>query len=201
VQDAARKARLAAFAGGQKHILQAPLLLVWLIDLARLGTLAREGGSEAEGLAFIESFIVGAVDTSLAAQNAVTAAESLGLGCVYIGAMRNKPLDVARELGLPPNVVALFGLLVGRPDPAVATGIKPRLPQEAVLHRETYSWGQEQRTAVDSYNARVRSFQQEQGMPLQDWSEQAVNRVKNIASLSGRDKLREALETLGFGLK
>jgi nitroreductase len=201
VEDAARKARLAAIAGGQKHIVQAPLLLVWLLDLARLGTLAQERGSAAEGLTYIESFIVGAVDTSLAAQNAVVAAESLGLGCVYIGALRNKPIEVAKELGLPPNVLALFGLVVGHPDPAVPSGIKPRLPQQSVLHREHYAWGPAQREAVQSYNARLRSFQAEQGMPLQDWSELALNRMKGAPSLNGRDKLREALTTLGFGLK
>jgi nitroreductase len=201
VEDAARKARLAALASAQKHITQAPLLLVWLLDLARLDQLAREAGKAADGLAFIESFIVGAVDTSLAAQNAVVAAESLGFGCVYIGAMRNKPLDVAKELNLPPNVMALFGLCVGYPDPTVVTGIKPRLPQHVVLHRETYAWGEEQRTGVNSYDARMQLFQQEQGMPLQDWSDQALNRVKNAASLNGRDRLRDALTALGFGLK
>jgi len=201
VEDAARKARLAALAGGQKHIVQAPLLLVWLVDLARIGTIAQERGSAAEGLTYLESFVVGAVDVSLAAQNAVIALESLGLGCVYIGAMRNKPVEVAKELGLPPNVMALFGLVVGYPDPAVPGGIKPRLPQEAVLHREQYTWGPAQSAAVESYNARLRGFQAEQKMPLQDWTELVLNRVRNAPTLSGRDKLREALTTLGFGLK
>ena len=36
VEDEARKARLAALAGGQKHIIEAPLFLVWLIDFDRL---------------------------------------------------------------------------------------------------------------------------------------------------------------------
>ncbi|MGP0060793.1 MAG: NADPH-dependent oxidoreductase [Beijerinckiaceae bacterium] len=201
VEDAARKARLAALAGNQKHIVQAPLFLVWLLDLARLEAMAQERSRAAEGLAYIDSFVVGAVDTSLAAQNALVAAESLGLGCVYIGGIRNKPVDVAAELGLPPNVLAIVGLVVGYPDPAVRTGIKPRLPQEAVLHRERYAWGPAQRAAVEDYNARLRSFQEEQGMPLQDWSDLALNRMKGAPNLSGRDKLRDALTALGFGLR
>jgi nitroreductase len=201
VEDRARKARLAALAGGQKHIDQAPLLLVWLADLARIEALAQERGSLVEGLTYIESFLVGTVDASLAAQNAILAAESLGFGAVYIGAIRNKPLDVARELGLPPNVLALFGLVVGYADPNVPTAIKPRLPQRAVLHREQYARGPAQQAAVASYDAALRDFQEEQRMPLQDWSELVLNRVKGPASLNGRDKLREALLTLGFGLK
>jgi nitroreductase len=201
VEDFDRKARLAALAGGQKHIIQAPLLLVWLIDLNRLGTIAKERDSAAEGLTFLESFLVSAVDASLAGQNAVIAAESFGLGCVYIGAMRNKPVEVAKELNLPPNVMALFGLVVGRPDPTVPSGIKPRLPQEAVLHREHYHWDEAQSAAVEDYNAHLRGFQAEQKMALQDWTEIVVNRVRGAPSLNGRDKLREALTSLGFGLK
>ena len=39
------------------------------------------------------------VDVALAAQNASLAAESLGLGTVFVGAIRNRPLEVAAELG------------------------------------------------------------------------------------------------------
>ncbi len=175
VEDPDRKARLAAIAGNQKHILQAPLFLVWLLDLARLDNLAKERGTTAEALTYLESFLVGAVDASLAAQNAFVALESLGLGGVYIGAIRAKPVDVAKELGLPPNVFPLFGLVVGWPDPAVPTGIKPRLPQEAVLFREQYAWGDAQRAAVEAYDARIRRFQEEQKLPAQDWSTLALN--------------------------
>ncbi len=201
VEDPARKARLAALANNQKHINEAPLFLVWLLDLARLENLARERNVTAEALSYLESFLVGAVDTALAAQNAVVALESLGLGGVYIGAIRSKPVAVAKELGLPPNVFPLFGLVVGWPDSTVATDIKPRLPQEAVLFREQYAWGDTQRVAIDAYDARLRAFQEEQKLPLQDWSVQALNRVKDSPSLHGRDRLREALTTLGFGLK
>ena len=66
------------------------------------------------------------------------AAESLGLGTVYVGALRHHPEKVAAELNLPPNAFAAFGLAVGHPDPAVPGAVKPRLPQSLVLHREQY---------------------------------------------------------------
>lgn len=115
VEDKARKARLAALAGDQKQIHQAPLLLLWIVDHHRLAALGDELGTPAQGLHFLESFLLGAVDTSLAAQNAVVAAESVGLGSCYIGAIRNHPAEVAVELGLPPRAFALFGLTeIGR---------------------------------------------------------------------------------------
>jgi nitroreductase len=201
VEDAARKARLAAFAGNQRHILEAPLLLVWLVDLARLTRLAEERSAPSAALDYIECFLLGAVDAALAAQNAVVALESLGLGAVYIGALRNKPAEVAAELGLPPHVFPIFGLVVGRPDPARPTAVKPRLPPDAVLFRERYAWGETQRQAVAAYDERIKAFQREQGLPEQDWTVLAGNRVRDAKSLNGRDVLRTVLHQLGFQLK
>jgi nitroreductase len=201
VEDPARKARLAALAGNQKHIVEAPLFLVWLVDLARLGRMAEERGVPAEALPYLESFVVGVVDAALAAQSAVVALESLGLGSVYIGAMRNKPAEVAAELGLPPDVFALFGMAIGRPDPARPADVKPRLPQQAVLFREHYGWGDAQRDAIAAYDERMRGFQREQGQAEQGWTGPIGNRVRDAGSLSGRDVLRSVLHGLGFGLR
>ena len=153
-----------------------------------------------QGLDYLEPFIVGVVDAALAAQNAAVAVESLGLGFVYIGAMRNHPEKVAAELGLPPHVMALFGMCVGYPDPDVPTGVKPRLPQSAVLHREQYS-AAAQSAAFTDYDLRIRKFQREQAMTETDWTQQATNRVKTAASLHGRDRMCEALRNLGFALR
>jgi nitroreductase len=99
VEDPARKARLAELGSGQKHILQCPLYLVWCVDLARLRLAAGERQIVLEGLDYLEPFIVGIVDAALAAQNAAVALESLGLGHVLIGAMRNHPEEVAPSSG------------------------------------------------------------------------------------------------------
>lgn len=200
VEDHERKSRLAVLAGGQNHIVQCPLFLVWLADLARLAHVAHQTGRSAAGLDYLECFIVAVVDAALAAQNAVVALESLGLGSVYIGAIRNKPEAVATELSLPPNVFALFGLCVGYPDPAVPTGVKPRLAQSAVLHRERYSLDA-QRDAITAYDTVLRAFQGEQGLPPLDWSWQAIERVKGPETLRGRDRLRAALAGFGFALR
>jgi len=200
VEDQDHKARLSELAGQQKFIRDAPLLLVWLCDHARLSAIAAERQTPVEGIHYLEEFIVGIVDAALAAQSAAIAAESLGLGCVYIGAMRNLPEQVAAELGLPPQVFAVFGMSVGYPDPAGETGVKPRLPRPVVLHRERYG-GASQAPDITRYNATVRAFQREQGMREQDWTQQSIDRVKDIAALRGRERMREALRHLGFELR
>jgi len=200
VTDAARKKKLAEFAGNQKHIEDAPLFLVFLADLSRLGRAAARQGLAAGATDFLETFLVAVVDAALAAQNAVVALESLGLGSVYIGAMRNRPEEVAAELGLPPQAFAVFGLCIGHPDPAKASSIKPRLPQPTVLHRERYSIDGEE-PALAAYDQDLRRFQKSQGMTEVDWTRFAVERVKDAAALRGRDRLGAILARLGFPLR
>lgn len=200
VEDPERKSRLAGLAADQAFIRQAPLFLVWLLDHHKLRSTARAQGREAEALDYVESLLLGAVDTALAAQNATLALESLGLGATYVGAIRNKPLDVAAELGLPEHVLALFGQAVGRPDPQAATAVKPRLPPEAVVFRERYAWGPDQTAAVEDYNPRLRAFQRDQGMTEQDWTVQATNRTSGPQSMAGRHRLHDFLQELGFPL-
>ena len=200
VEETERKSRLAELAGQQQFIRDAPLLLVWLADLSRLDRIAAEYQAQVDGTHYLEEFIVGVVDAALAAQSALIAAESLGLGAVYIGAVRNLPEQIAAELGLPPHVFAVFGMSVGYPDPSRETGIKPRLPQSVVLHREQYSVAP-RGEAFDGYNATMREFQREQGMKAIDWTQQCFNRVKDAEALRGRDRMREALRNLGFELR
>ena len=201
VEDKERKNRLADLAGGQQHIRDCPLMLVWLCDLARLEFIGKERGREAAALPYLEIFMTGIVDAALAAQNAAVALESLGLGCCYIGAMRNKPEDVAKELNLPPNVFAVFGMTIGVPDPAALAAVKPRLGPRAVLHHEQYQWGDEQREAVDTLDLKFKDFQHEQKLPDQGWVRQVLSRVRGVEAMSGRERLRQALQALGFELR
>ncbi len=201
VEDPERKARLARFAGDQEHVSACPLLLIWLADLARLERIAVQQALPYAALDYTEMLLLGVIDAALAAQNAAVAAESLGLGVVYIGAMRNQPLEVAAELHLPARVFAAFGMCVGWPDPAHPAAVKPRLPQSVVLHRETYSTAREEQ-AVARYGEAMGQFYAEQAMRVQgDWARHSAKRIAGPQSLAGRDQLREALIRLGFELR
>jgi hypothetical protein len=46
-----------------------------------------------------------------------------------------------------------------------------------------------------------KDFQKEQGLPEQGWIRQVLSRVRGVDSMSGRDRLREALQKLGFELR
>lgn len=200
VENTQTKARLAEIAGGQKHVAEAPLVLVWLADLARLEEIGRREERPTGALSYLETLFVGIIDAALAAQNAVVALESLGLGGVYIGALRNRPEEVAGLLGLPPNVLAVFGLAIGYPDPERPADVKPRLPQPLILHRERYDPTLPP-TDLAAYEASLKRFQRGQRLPDVGWMEAALNRVRGPEALSGRDRMRDALLSLGFGLR
>lgn len=196
VRDPERKARLATLAGNQQFINAAPLFLIWVADLSRARRLAERAGTALEAADYLESTILGFVDAALAAQNAVVAAESLGLGTVFVGAIRNRPEEVAAELGLPPRAVAAFGLAVGTPDPTEHAGIKPRLPQAAVLHHERYDAATAD-SHIPTYDERLGEYNARHGAPG-NWSERVLARLAGPQSLSGRHRLREALTGLGL---
>ncbi len=195
VEDAGRRQRLSVLAGDQAHVRTAPLFLAWIADLARVSAIGAELDQPTAATAYLEATLLGVIDVALAAQNAVVALEAMGLGTVYIGGLRNHPEEVAAELGLPPHSFAVFGLCVGWPDPAQPAAVKPRLPQAAVLHRERYN-AAGQAEALDRFDAVSMAFQRSQGMRQVPWTRQTAARLKGPEAMSGRDRLRAALEAL-----
>jgi nitroreductase len=200
VTDPDKKAALAKLANNQKHIEQCPLFLVWVADISRNQRLGVEEGVTLEVMPYQETFLVAAIDAALAAQNAVVAAEALGLSTVYIGALRNKPLDVAQTVGLPQGAFGVFGLCVGYAAPTAASEVKPRLPQDVVLHHDVYDASNEpaQRAA---YDALIGVFSARNEMAADTWTSRVIGRMGKLAALSGRDKLVAALNKMGFELK
>jgi nitroreductase len=200
VTDPAKKAALAKIANNQKHIEQCPLFLVWLADVSRNERLGVEEGVTLETIPHFETFLVAAIDAALAAQNATVAAESLGLSMVYIGAMRNNPIEVGRLLGLPPGAMGVFGMCVGYPLPTVTNEVKPRLPQTAILHYDTYdAAGEPARRAA--YDAQMAVFSQRNEMTQDTWTKRVIGRMGKLAAMSGRDRLVSILNTMGFPLR
>ncbi len=82
----------------------------------------------------------------------------------------------------------------------MAGGVKPRLPQRAVLHREQYD-KTPQPEAVLHYDAQMSDFQREQNMDVIGWLGRTIPRLRSVKSLAGRDRMREALANLGFELR
>jgi nitroreductase len=200
VTDPEKKAALAQAAANQKHIEQCPLFLVWVADISRNQRLGAEEGVTLEVMPYQETFLVAAIDAALAAQNATVAAESLGLSCVYIGALRNNPREIARIVGLPAGAFGVFGMCVGYASATGATEVKPRLPQDVILHYDTYDATGEA-AHRKAYDTLLESFSARHGMAMDTWTRRVIGRMGKIAAMAGRDKLVTVLNAMGFELK
>ncbi|MBD1558070.1 oxygen-insensitive NADPH nitroreductase [Vibrio sp. S9_S30] len=131
VTDPVKRDALVTFSGGQKYVGTAPEFLVFCIDLQRHVEMNENVKPE-----FTELTLIGAVDAGIMAQNCLLAAESMGLGGVYIGGLRNCAQEVDELLELPPHTAVLFGMCLGHPDQNPE--VKPRLSPGVIVHENTY---------------------------------------------------------------
>lgn len=198
VRDPERKAELSRLMGDQPYVEHAPVFLVWVADLARDAEVIRAHGAEPETLGYIENTLLCSLDIGIAAQNALLAAESLGLGGVFVGSLRNAPEAVSALLNLPRHAFPMVGMSIGYPDPDAGTGIKPRLPLSGVLHREEYDPGR-WRGAIEIYERDYEEYFAGQGVPGRSWARTVVGRLAKPEGLHGRHTMRESLRSQGFG--
>ena len=111
--------------GGQEHVKNAPVLLSFSVDYAKIINALGQLGIEKPGLA-VEWVVTAAVDAGIMAGWAALAAESLGYGVSFI-ALYSNPCRVAEILELPKRVIPLVGLVIGVPgeEPPVRSRVHP----------------------------------------------------------------------------
>lgn len=197
VRDPERRRRLSQSIGGHAYVENAPVFLVFVADFHRAGRLAESRDAAVGTVGYIENTLVAFADAGIAAQNALLAAESLGLGGVFVGSVRNNTPAIVDELGLPDHVFPVFGLAIGRPDPDEAAGVKPRLPMAAVLHEERYD-AEAWRDAVADYEERLADYYADYGKPDYSWARIIEKRIGSVAGLHGREVMRERLREQGL---
>ena len=153
VRDPAKREVLKECSGGQKWTVTAPLVLLFCADLHRSGKYF--DGIDKDVLTNTECYTVAVIDAALAAQNAFTAAESMGLGGVIVGGIRNDVQKLIDTFELPEQVAPLFALCLGHPDDN--PGLKPRLPQAVVHKIDTYTEAGNDEL-VAKYDAEVKEY-------------------------------------------
>jgi len=143
------------------------------------------------------SFLVSTIDASLVGMSVQTGAESMGLGAVMIGAMRNHPQEVASLLGLPPHVYVTYGMCLGWPVNENIPPQKPRLPRDLIIHEEKYDRSNP-KPKIEAYNIELAQHYVSLGKNLDPaaWSGVIAR------SLSGpmRPENLQRLADLGFNI-
>ena len=194
VRDIETRRRIREACGGaQPQILEAAVFIAFCADTRRVAHACTKYGKPFGAETTMEMFLVSSIDTALVGMCASLAAESLGLGTVMIGAIRNNVIAASEILGLPPKVYAVFGLCVGWP--AEAPTCKPRHPLDIVVHREAYD-DTGMKDGVTEYDRTLADHYRAQGKPTVDhsWSQHMIERF----SESPRPDLSAELSQLGF---
>ncbi|MGT2910403.1 nitroreductase family protein [Streptococcus cameli] len=157
----------------QPAILQADKILVFVGDHNRASKAAALHGApfDAKGT---ENLLISSVDASLAAQNAMLAAESLGYGGVFIGMIRHVALAVSELIALPDYTYPIFCIALGVPNQQHP--VKPRMAYEAIVFEEEYQ--EQDVAAIEDHDAVQTEYAGARQTEL--WSERLVNQFKDV---------------------
>jgi nitroreductase len=141
IDDPQLKQRLSETCDDQPFIAKAPWVLVFVadyqkwIDLFEYSQVSRVEGVEHRSVPGVGDLVLACCDALIAAQNAVVAAESLGIGSCYIGDILEKAEQHVELLRLPNHTFPVTMLCFGRP--GVTRAQVPRY-EDNVVHRNTY---------------------------------------------------------------
>jgi nitroreductase len=195
VQNMKKRKAIAELAGPQAWVARAPVFLVFCADFSRLEAVCRIHDTAMQK-GWAEQFVTATVDTALLAQNVLIAAESLGMGGVYIGGIRNDPQTVCDLLAIPDQAYPVFGMCLGWPaqDPPP----KPRLPVEAVLFTDRYPQ-QQDTDMLAAYDRSTNHYYLTRNSNLKDetWTRQMADFMSRVF----RPHMKAFLEKKGFFLK
>ncbi|CAD2078976.1 oxygen-insensitive NADPH nitroreductase [Phocicoccus pinnipedialis] len=164
-------------------------LFIFVVDYNRHKQLASRSDYEIK-FNSTESLLVGIVDAALAAENMAIAAESMGLGIVFLGSIRNDAAKMIEILNLPEGTFPIFGMAVGYP---VEEGsFKERLPLEAVYFENEYPEFEEVKESLNDYDETVTQYYKtrEENKRNDKWSRQVMKTLSKKERLDVHDVLK-----------
>lgn len=138
ITDQKLKERLAVTCDNQPFIAQAKMVLIFCADCQKWYDAYLAGGCTPRKPG-VGDLMLAVTDTAIAAQNAVTAAQSLGIGSCYIGDIMEQ-CEIHRELlNLPEYVFPAAMLVFGYPTEQQKERKKPeRCDLEAIVSENGY---------------------------------------------------------------
>lgn len=138
VTDQKIKDRLVETCDNQPFIASAKMVLIFCADCKKWYDAFRYAGCEVRTPG-VGDLLLAVSDANIAAQNAVTAAESLGIGSCYIGDIMENCEEQRELLGLPKYVFPAAMLVFGYPTEQQKARKKPlRADKKHIVHENSY---------------------------------------------------------------
>lgn len=156
-----QREKLAVLCDNQAFIAKAAMVLIFCADPQKWYNAYKQAGCEPR-LQGVGDLLLSVADSFVAAQNAVTAADSLGIGSCYIGDILENCEAVRELLALPQGVLPCAMLTFGYPTKGQISRKKPqRCPMQYIVHENTYDTLTAQETrAMLEYKAGNKDYEQ-----------------------------------------
>ncbi len=149
-----KRQKLTSLLGDQTWVDSAPVLLIFCGNNRRQRQI-HEWKEVPFANDHLDAFFNAVGDAAIALGAFVTAAESIGLGCCPISAVRNEASAISDLLSLPQHVFPFAGLAVGYL--AVQPKVSQRLPLSVTCHWERFSEAGIEEKIAEYDNQRERS--------------------------------------------
>ncbi len=150
VEDKAVQRTIAAAITDMPWIADAPAFLVFIANGARVPAISKMRGKPFPN-DHLDLFFNAVADAAIVLATFIRAAETAGLGCCPISAIRDHAAMVSGLLGLPEKVVPVAGLCVGWP--AEQRDITARLGLDTTVHRGRFD-DSDLANKIDAYDRR-----------------------------------------------
>ena len=172
-------------------------LFIFLVDMYRNQKIRQAAGKDDGLLHTTDLFQQASEDAILAVQNTLTAAESMGLGGVILGSIKNDPLKLIQVLNLPKMTFPILGLKVGVPDQKPQ--LKPRLPLQFIAFDNEYHRDFQASDLAD-YDKEVAQYYdlRDTNKRIDSFTHQIAGEKLDKGDNNHRDQLPDAIRQQGF---
>lgn len=125
ITDQKIKEKLSIINFNQEHLKRAPLIVIFVADYNRVQTCCNMNNASDDQIHALDHFLVGCVDATIAASTCNAAALELGLGCCFLGGIRQGAPKVKELLNLPKMSFPVIGLTIGYEDKKIP--LRPKI--------------------------------------------------------------------------
>ncbi|HHX00223.1 MAG TPA: oxygen-insensitive NADPH nitroreductase [Acholeplasmataceae bacterium] len=164
----------------QEYVGTAAELLIFLVDNFRNHNIALEKGLEKPTGMYMNQFFSGYTDACIMAQNVVVAAESLGIGTVYLGSILNDIEKLCELLKLPKYTFPVVGLALGYPDQEPQ--LKPRMDMSLRVFENEYKVFENYLDEIKEYDEEMTTYYdlRNSNRRVDSFSNQIVKRLEKV---------------------
>ncbi len=168
VADKELRRKISFYLDTQKHIVDAPLFLLFVADSNRLKYLSNKLNSSKKFNNSLNSLITSCGDAFIAASFAHSAALSLDLHSCFVGIVRGSIPEICKSLNLNENMIPIIGLTIGYGKQSNITKPKINHIYEDKYNLETVF------NEVEQYELDMNKYYKERENSDKKWSETLI---------------------------